>query len=40
MKGDEFKIILEDINEKVNTIIEGQKLLNGKALRVTSSDVR
>jgi hypothetical protein len=30
MKGDEFKIILEDINEKFDTLIEGQNLLNGK----------
>lgn len=28
MKGDEFKIILEDINEKFDTLIEGQSLLN------------
>lgn len=28
MKGDEFKIILEDINEKFDTLIEGQNLLN------------
>jgi len=28
MKGDEFKIILEDINEKFDVIIEGHKLLN------------
>jgi len=40
MKGDEFKIVLEDINEKFGTIIEGQKLLNGRALKVASSDVR
>jgi len=30
MKGDEFKIILEDINEKFDTLIEGQNLLNEK----------
>jgi hypothetical protein len=30
MKGDEFKIILEDINEKFDTIVEGQNLLNEK----------
>ena len=30
MKGDEFKIILEDINEKFDTIIEGQNLLHEK----------
>jgi hypothetical protein len=30
MKGDEFKIILEDINEKFDTMIEGHKLLNEK----------
>jgi hypothetical protein len=30
MKGDEFKIILEDINEKFDVIIEGHKLLNEK----------
>lgn len=30
MKGDEFKIIPEDINEKFDTIIEGQNLLNEK----------
>jgi len=30
MKGNEFKIILEDINEKFDTIIEGQNLLNEK----------
>ena len=30
MKGDEFKIILEDINEKFDTMIEGQNLLNEK----------
>ncbi len=27
MKGDEFTIILEDINEKFDTLIEGQSLL-------------
>lgn len=27
MKGDEFTIILEDINEKFDTLIEGQNLL-------------
>ncbi len=27
MKGDEFKIILEDINERLDTLIEGQNLL-------------
>ena len=30
MKGDEFKIILEDINEKFDVMIEGHKLLNEK----------
>ncbi len=30
MKGDEFRIILEDINEKFDTMIEGQNLLNEK----------
>ena len=30
MKGGEFKIILEDINEKFDTLIEGQNLLNEK----------
>ncbi len=30
MKGDEFKIILEDINEKFDTLIEGQNLINEK----------
>ena len=30
MKPDEFKIILEDINEKFDTLIEGQNLLNEK----------
>ena len=30
MKGDEFKIILTDINEKFDTLIEGQNLLNEK----------
>jgi predicted nuclease with TOPRIM domain len=30
MKGDEFKIILEDINEKFDALIEGQNLLNEK----------
>jgi hypothetical protein len=30
MKGDEFKIIPEDINEKFDTLIEGQNLLNEK----------
>ena len=30
MKGDEFKIILEDINEKFDVLIEGHKLLNEK----------
>jgi len=30
MKGDEFKIILEDINEKFDTLIEGQNLFNEK----------
>jgi hypothetical protein len=30
MKGDEFKIILEDTNEKFDVIIEGHKLLNEK----------
>ncbi len=30
MKGDEFKIILEDVNEKFDVIIEGHKLLNEK----------
>jgi hypothetical protein len=30
MKGDEFKIILEDINEKFDTLLEGQNLLNEK----------
>ena len=30
MKGDEFKIILEDINEKFDTLIDGQNLLNEK----------
>ena len=28
MKPDEFKIVLEDINEKFETLIEGHKLLN------------
>jgi hypothetical protein len=28
MKGDEFKIILEDINEKFDTLIEGHNSLN------------
>jgi hypothetical protein len=28
MKGDEFKIILEDINEKFDTLIEGHHSLN------------
>jgi len=28
MKGDEFKKILEDINDKFDTLIEGQNLLN------------
>jgi predicted nucleic acid-binding Zn-ribbon protein len=30
MKGDEVKIILEDVSEKFDTIIEGQNLLNEK----------
>ena len=30
MKGDEFKIILEGVNKKVGTLIEGQNLLNEK----------
>ena len=30
MKGNEFKIILEDINEKFDTLIEGQNLFNEK----------
>ena len=30
MKGDEFKNFLEDINEKFDTLIEGQNLLNEK----------
>jgi len=30
MKGNEFKIILEDINEKFDTLIEGQNLINEK----------
>ena len=30
MKGDEFKIILEDINEKFDTLIEGQSLIKEK----------
>jgi chromosome segregation ATPase len=30
MKGDEVKIILEDVNEKFDTIIKGQNLLNEK----------
>ncbi len=28
MKSDEFKIILKDVNEKFDTLIEGQNLLN------------
>jgi hypothetical protein len=28
LKGNEFKIILTDINEKLNTLIEGQRLFN------------
>jgi hypothetical protein len=35
MKPDEFKIILEDINEKFDTLIEGQNLLNEKLDRHT-----
>jgi hypothetical protein len=30
MKGNEFKITLEDINEKFDTLIEGQNLINEK----------
>jgi hypothetical protein len=30
MKSNEYKIILEDINEKFDTLIEGQNLLNEK----------
>ena len=30
MKSDEFKNFLEDINEKFDTLIEGQNLLNEK----------
>ena len=30
MKGNEFKIVLEDVNEKFDVIIEGHKLLNEK----------
>ncbi len=30
MKGNEFKIILTDINERFDTLIEGQNLLNEK----------
>jgi NifB/MoaA-like Fe-S oxidoreductase len=30
MKGDEFKIILEDIDEKFDLLIEGHKLLGEK----------
>ena len=30
MKSDEFKIILEDINEKFDLVIEGHKLLHEK----------
>jgi hypothetical protein len=30
MKGDEFKIILEDINGKFDTLIKGQNLFNEK----------
>jgi hypothetical protein len=30
MKGDEFKIILEDINEKFDVLIEGHKQLGKK----------
>ena len=30
MKENEFKIILEDINEKYHTMIEGQHLFNEK----------
>jgi septal ring factor EnvC (AmiA/AmiB activator) len=30
MKGDEFKIILEDINEKSDMLIEGQNLIKEK----------
>jgi hypothetical protein len=28
MKGNEFRIILEDVNEKFDVIMEGHKLLN------------
>jgi hypothetical protein len=38
MKGDEFKIILEDINEKFDTLIEGQNLLNEKLDRHVDED--
>jgi hypothetical protein len=38
MKGDEFKIILEDINEKFDTLIEGQNLLNEKLDRHGDED--
>jgi hypothetical protein len=38
MKGDEFKIILEDINEKFDTLIEGQNLLNEKLDRHTEEN--
>ena len=30
MKKDEFTIVLEDINEKLATLVEGHKLLNEK----------
>lgn len=29
MKGNQFKIILEDFNEKFDKLIEGQNLLSG-----------
>ncbi len=40
MKGDEFKIILEDISEKFDTIIEGQNLLNEKLDRHIDENVK
>ncbi len=38
MKDGEFKIILEDINEKFDILVEGHKLLNEKLDRHIEED--